>query len=207
MEVAFPQWAETNSSLSLSLCLNILLNVGDVNKSRNTRCHYGGQQRLPPSLPPPDSVWCSGRTPSLSVPTSTTTTATSPTAPSAVEAGKCSCVATTTAVGQYNAVYTLSSLGLASSGCFFLWPQQGFWFHMNRNNLPINVKTWYMALFIGQLVWSCFISVNIQFILASRLWPPHCKHAAAQHSRYWESCGAGRRTQIYYFSKSSSTTV
>ena len=30
---------------------------------------------------------------------------TSPTAPSAVAAGKCSCVATTTVVGQYNDIY------------------------------------------------------------------------------------------------------
>lgn len=41
------------------------------------------------------------RTRSWSARTSTTTTATSPTAPSAVEAEKCLCVETTTAVGQY----------------------------------------------------------------------------------------------------------
>lgn len=48
-------------------------------------------------FPPPHS----NRTHSWSAPTSTTMTATSHTAPSAVEAEKCSCVATTTAAGPY----------------------------------------------------------------------------------------------------------
>lgn len=46
----------------------------------------------------------SDRTRSWNVPTSTTMTAISPTAPSAAGAERCSCVATTTAVGQWRRV-------------------------------------------------------------------------------------------------------
>lgn len=75
------------------------------------------------------------RTPSWSAPTSTTTTATSPTAPSAVEAEKCSCVATTTAAGPYG-----PSLGSLLRSAILLWSGHSFLFHINRNNSAINAK-------------------------------------------------------------------
>ena len=99
-----------------------------------------------------------GRTRSWSVPTSMTTTATSPTAPSAVEAGRCSCVATTTAVGQY---LTVCMCECVVGRVLFLVARTGFRFHIDRNNLPINVKTWWAAPFIGnrvsRVMWSRFI--------------------------------------------------
>lgn len=98
MEVTFPRWAKI-----LRFTLKILiLNIGWMLVMSGTHEKHNKDPLCPPY---------SGRTRSWSVPTSTTTTATSPTAPSAVEAGKCLCVATTTAVGQYNTVYTLLRFG------------------------------------------------------------------------------------------------
>lgn len=82
----------------------------------------------------------SDRTHSWSALTSTTTTATSPTAPSAAEAGKCSCVATTTAAGP--SAPNLSMLlcsGIGMQRSLPLWSGPGFLFH-NRINSAINVK-------------------------------------------------------------------
>lgn len=75
------------------------------------------------------------RTPSWSAPTSTTMTATSPTAPSAVEAEKCSCVATTTAAGPFG-----PSLGALPPSAILLWSGHSFLFHINSNNSAINAK-------------------------------------------------------------------
>lgn len=129
-----------------------IVNIGWISIMRyNVKNRFNLWQ--PPSVPPPDSVLCSGRIHSWSAPISMTMTATSPTAPSAVEAGKCSCAATTTAVGQYNTVYRHRQVfgDWQAAVLSFLWPEQGFGFHINRNNLPINVKhdLWLILLVTG----------------------------------------------------------
>lgn len=72
----------------------------------------------------PDPPLC--RTRSWSAPTSTMMTGTSPTAPSAVEAGKCSCAATTTAAGQWSTEHTVES-GNGKLQFLLFVARTGFW--------------------------------------------------------------------------------
>lgn len=84
----------------------------------------------------------SSRTPSWSVPISTTMTATSPTAPSAVEAGKCWCVATTTAVGQ---------------SCTVLHRCSGYG-SLDKGLLICNIHIHFVFVCEGVSAWSVWIS-------------------------------------------------
>lgn len=91
-------------------------------------------------------------------------------------------------------------LALASSSCLSLWPGQGFGFHINRNNLPINVKRdlWF-PLWPVESASSC--GSHLFRWIYSLFWhvdsDPHLwKHPLAQHSRHSESCSSGRSSQI-----------
>lgn len=116
-----------------------------------------------------------GRTRSWSAPTSMTMMATSPTAPSAVEAGKCSCVATTTAVGQYQ--------GFANSS-FFQHIQVLLRFsisHVQKQFTPKCPNVINHFLYWHKAHVDLFISKeSTQLILASRLYSFHCKQSRDQ---------------------------